>query len=60
MPKEETKEEIKKPVLVVKDLPKQPVRFGLDAEGKEYEFITIDEALTEILAAVREIKKSVA
>lgn len=60
MPKEENKEETKKSVLVVNNLPTQVIRSGRDDDGKEYDLMTIEEALTEILQSVREIKKSVA
>ena len=61
MPKDETKEEkIKKSVLVVSELPTQQVRNAVDKDGNEYDVLTTEEALTEILSLVRQIKKSVA
>ena len=57
--KKETKQS-KVVVQVVKELPQQEIRVGADAEGNEYNFVTIEEALTEILNNIREIKKSVA
>ena len=60
MPKEEIKEDNKKGILVVSELPTQQVRSGLDKDGNEYDLITIEEALTELLTHVRQIKKSVA
>jgi hypothetical protein len=57
MSKEEIKDETI--TLVVEALPQQPIRIAEEA-GKNYAFLTRDEALTEILMAVREIKRSVA
>ena len=54
-PKEEKKETN---FLIVKDLPKQEIRKFTDDEGKEYEVLTIEEALTEILTKVTEIHKA--
>lgn len=45
--------------LVLNELPTEPTRRVFDQEGKEYQVVTRDEALTEILQAVREIKKGV-
>ena len=57
--KEKLKEE-KKDVnfLVVKELPKQEIKKFTDEEGKEYEVLTIEEALTEILTKITEIHKA--
>ena len=61
MQKEETKEEKnKKGVLVVSELPTQQLRSLVDKEGTEYDVLTIDEALTELVNNIRQIKKSVA
>ena len=54
------KEEKPKEVLVVAQLPQQPAKEVIVEDGKHYVFMTIEEALTEILANIREIKKSVA
>ena len=54
------KEEKQKEVLVVAQLPQQPAKEVIGEDGKHYVFMTIEEALTEILANIREIKKSVA
>jgi hypothetical protein len=51
MPKEEVKE-----ILVVKELPTARMRVVSDGE-KEYECITTEEAIKEILESIREIKK---
>lgn len=54
--KEDNKKEIKKEILVVQQLPTQQVtttKYG----DKEYDLITADEALTEILKTVRELKR---
>ena len=46
--------------VVVKEFPTQKVNRGVGDDGKEYQLITVEEALTEILNRVREIEKSVA
>ena len=58
--KVEPQVETKMEVLVVDKLPEQPVRNFIGENGIEYHLFTRDEALTEILEAVRVIKKSVA
>lgn len=61
MPEKEIKEEKnKKGILVVSELPTQQIRTLVDKEGIEYEVLTIEEAITELLTHVRQIKKSVA
>ena len=61
MPKDEIKEEkTKKGILVVSELPTQQIRTLVDKDANEYEVLTIEEALTELLTHVRQIKKSVA
>jgi len=53
--------EDKKGVLVVSELPTQQIRIGIDSkDNKEFMILTVEEALTEILTHVREIRKSVA
>lgn len=54
--KEEPREAI---TLVVKEIPTEPVRTAVGKDEKEYDFVTIEEALTEILANQREILKFV-
>lgn len=55
----ETKKPEKKPkILVTTELPKQEIRNVRDKEGEEYECITVEEALTELVNNIREIKKS--
>jgi hypothetical protein len=58
---EKIKEEVKKEIptlIVVQELPKQSIqRFVQD--GIEYEAVTIEEALTEILKRIRRVDKSV-
>jgi hypothetical protein len=52
------KEKTEPKVLVVAQLPQQATREVTD--GKlEYSCVTIEEALTEILEAVREIRKKI-
>ena len=57
--KEVKKEEkISEETVVVEAIPSQPVRSGLSEDGKTmFNLVTRDEALTEILTLVREIKK---
>lgn len=50
--------EIDRDILVVSDLPKEPMR-TFTSDGKEYGLITFDEALREILIKIRKIEKSV-
>jgi hypothetical protein len=47
------------PPLVVSQFPKQEVRTAL-LNDVEYELITIEDAITEILINTRAVKKSVA
>jgi hypothetical protein len=55
--KEETKE---KTLLVMDELPTRPYRDHVDeGTGNEYEIITTQEALTEILSKVRELHKKI-
>jgi len=51
--KKETKEEDAQ-VLVVKELPKQDITKIIGEDGKTYELVTIEDAVTEILKKVRE------
>lgn len=57
---EEKKKEIVREILVMTEMPKQEVRMLTDKDGKEYEVISIEEALSEIVNNIRIIKKSVA
>lgn len=43
--------------LVVEQYPTQPVNKALDEKGNEFNLITRDEAMTEILEIARELKK---
>jgi len=43
--------------LVVEQLPTQAVNKALDEKGNEFDLITRDEAMTEILEAIRQLKK---
>lgn len=43
--------------IVVEEYPKQPVNEIEGTDGKRYSLITRDEALTEILNTVRQLKK---
>ena len=44
-------------VLVVAQLPTQPTNRVKDESGAEYNLVTIEEALTEILEIARQLKK---
>lgn len=53
-------EEISEETMVVSELPQQQVKSGLSEDGKtKYTFVTVNEALTEILELVRAIKKGI-
>ena len=54
-PQKEEIKEVELPTLVVKELPTQEVKAGVDKEGNEYQLVTSDEALTEILEKIRKI-----
>jgi hypothetical protein len=68
-PEEEEEQEELKPLvkethkesltLVVKDLPTEQVRSAVGKDERNYDFVTIEEALTEILSSQREILKFV-
>lgn len=45
-----------KEVIVVGEFPKQEVTSIADKDGKEYDLITEQQALTEILKILKEIK----
>jgi len=52
---EEKKKE--NPILVVSELPTQKVNLVTDEAGKEFSLMTVEQALTELVSNVREIKK---
>jgi hypothetical protein len=53
------KSEMKKELLVVGKLPQQDLHKIVNEEqNTEYELVTIEEALTELLSSVREILKN--
>lgn len=54
-----TKEEVEEKVIILNELPTVQTRKVTDNEGNEYNVLTRDEALTEILESVREMKKVV-
>jgi hypothetical protein len=59
--KEDKKEEISdKKIVVVPELPTQPYNAVKTEQGEDLTLITISDALTEIYADVKEIKKAVA
>ena len=45
--------------VVVTELPNVPTRVVEGSDGKEYELITLTEAVKEILEIVRELKKGI-
>jgi len=45
-------------ILVVKELPTQQVNVGA-IDGEEYDLVTVEDAITEILEKIRKIEKSV-
>lgn len=49
-----------KETLVVAQLPQQVVTEATTEDGKSYNLVTIEQALTEILNDIRHIKKSIA
>ena len=53
----EKEEKKQKKVLAVAELPVETIRSYKDEKGNEYELILNQEAITEILETVREIKK---
>jgi len=54
--KTESKEDMK--VVVVNELPQQPYNVVNTEGGKKVKLVTVGDALTEILEAVREMKKA--
>lgn len=52
---EVVKKEVKPETLVVAELPKYPTRQIKDAEGNQFDLLTIDEAITEIYKDVKQI-----
>ena len=58
--KKQEKDKTKFKSLVVKELPKIDVTTHFDEENNiEYEIVTIEQAMTEMLETVREISKRV-
>lgn len=51
------KEEKIQKTIVVAQLPTQPVNKATDEKGNEFNLLTVDEALTEILETIRALKK---
>ena len=57
---EEKKDKVKeKGILVVGELPKKDIRIITDEDNNEYALYTVEEALTEILRAIKKIEGSV-
>lgn len=54
---EEKQAEQKKGIIVVDELPTEPIRMVSDKEGKEYEIVTSKEAQSEMLEILRGLKK---
>lgn len=53
-------EKTKISVVVVPELPTQPYNMVKDEKGKDITLMTMADALTEIYADIKEIKKAVA
>ena len=54
-----TEEKIKeKNILVVSELPKKEIRNIIDDKNEEYELLTTEEALTELLKSLKKIEKA--
>ena len=60
MPEEKEVKEEAPELLVVRELPTTQVRNAEGDNGKRYDLVTIEEAVTEILKLAREIKLAVA
>jgi hypothetical protein len=65
METKETEKEVKEEVkeienIVVSELPTLQTRMVSDEQGKEYNCLTINEALADILSSVKKIEKAVA
>ena len=58
--KEDKEEKISDKIVVVNELPTQPVNKAVTDKGENLTLITISDALTEIYADIKEIKKAVA
>lgn len=54
-----TQEKVIEKIAVVNELPSVNTRIGTDKDGNEYTLVTTEEALTEILTTIRDIKKLV-
>jgi hypothetical protein len=53
----EEKKEVEVNTLVVEQLPQVPQKEVADNDGKIYNLLTRDEALTEILLGIRELRR---
>ncbi|MFW6129616.1 MAG: hypothetical protein ACOC56_00440 [Atribacterota bacterium] len=53
----EDKKEEQRKIAVVSELPQTTVRVAEDENGERYDLITKEEAITEMLESIREIKK---
>ena len=60
MAKEESEKVSEGKVVVVQELPTQPYNMVKSEEGEDLILMTIGDALTEIYADIKEIKKAVA
>jgi len=54
----EKKTEGSEKTIVVAELPQQPYNVVKDNKGNDVKLVTLTEAVTEILEAVREMKKA--
>lgn len=53
----EEKRESENEIIVVEQLPQVPQKEVIDDKGKQYSLLTRDEALTEILMGIRELRR---
>lgn len=49
--------EVENEIIVVEQLPQVPQKEVVDDKGKQYSLLTRDEALTEILIGIRELRR---
>jgi hypothetical protein len=54
----ENKEKEIEKTLVVKDLPQTQIRRVTGEDGNEYNLVTVEEAITEILEKITELSKA--
>jgi len=55
----EKKDDKSSELIVVRELPQQPMREVIDEAGKKFEIKTIEETMSEILTILRKLEKSI-